>query len=148
MLLDLRIMLAASFAAVLLLIGGFGLVAALRAPGKPSVAISAGPAEITGAIGEKTHSLTDADKTARPAQPIAEAARAAPEPMHSANVDNAEKAVPPAAEEDKSEKPKRAAIKPKPRIRAVAARQETGANFRANNPLAFPFFGTGANTGQ
>jgi hypothetical protein len=148
MLLDLRILLAASFAAVVLLIGGVGLVAALRTPGKPSIEISAGSAEITGAIGsrgEKSHSLTEADKIAQPAQ---SPAAASPEPMRAVNVDTAEKAVPPAAEEDKPEKSKRAAIKPKPRIRAVAARQETGANFRANNPLSFPFFGAGANPGQ
>ena len=151
MLLDLRILLAASFAAVLLLIGGFGLVAALRAPGKPSIAISTEPAEITGSIavhGEKPQSLTDADKTARPGQPAGESARAAPEPARAANLDNTEKVAPSAAEEDKSEKPKRAAAKPKPRIRAVAARQDTGANFRANNPVAFPFFGFGTNTSQ
>jgi hypothetical protein len=144
MLLDLRIMLAASFAAVLLLIGGFGLVAALRAPGKPSVEISAGPTEITGSIGEhgeKSQSLTHEDKIAQPT----------PEPVRAVNVDNAEKAqvpqVPQGAEEDKSEKRIRAVARPKPRIRA-AARPETGANFRANNPLSFPFFGAGANPGQ
>lgn len=150
MLLDLRIMLAASFAAVLLLMGGFGLIAALRTPGKPSTAISAGPIEITGSIGargEKSQSLTDADKTARPAPPAAESARAAPEPVRAVNVDTAEKAAAAGAEEDKSEKPKHAAAKPKPRIRA-AARQEAGANFRANNPVSFPFFGAGLNTGQ
>jgi hypothetical protein len=149
MLLDLRVMLAASFAAVLLLIGGFGLIAALRTPGKPSIAIS-GPAEITGSIavrGEKSQTLTDEDKTARPAQPGAEAAHPAPEPARAANVDNAEKArVPEAAEEDKPAKSKRAAAKSRPHIRA--ARQETGANFRANNPVMFPFFGAGTNTSQ
>jgi hypothetical protein len=147
MLLDLRIILAASFAAVLLLIGGFGLLAALRAPGKPSITISGGPSEITGSIGtrgEKSESLTDADKTARPAQPAAEAAHPAPEPVRAANVDRTEKAqAPEAAEEDKPARTKRAAAKPRPQIRA--ARQETGANFRANNPLSFPFFGSGVN---
>jgi hypothetical protein len=144
MLLDLRIMLAASFAAVLLLIGGFGLIAALRTPGKPSVAILGGPAEITGSIrvrGEKSQSLTDEDKTARPAQPAAEVTRAAPEPVRAVNVDNAEKAQAPSGAEELA-KAKHAAAKPKPRIRA--ARQETGANFRANNPLSFQFFGSGA----
>ena len=148
MLLDLRIMLAASFAAVLLLIGGFGLIAALRTPGKPSIAISAGPAEITGSIGargEKSQSLTDEDKTARPTPPAAEAARAAPEPVRAVNVDRTEKTQ--ALQGGEEEKPKGAAAKQKPRIRA-AARPETGANFRANNPLAFPFFGTGTNAGQ
>ena len=146
MLLDLRIMLPASFAAVLLLIGGFGLIAALRTPGKPSVEILSWPAEITGSIGtrgEKSQSLTDTDKTARPAQPGTEAAHPAPEPVRAANVDNTEKTrVPEAAEEDKSAKSKRAA-KPKPHIRS--ARQEAGANFRANNPVMFPFFGSGTN---
>jgi hypothetical protein len=145
MLLDLRIMLAASFAAVLLLIGGFGLIAALRTPGKPSIAILSGPAEITGSIGargEKSQSLTDEDKTARPAQPAAEAARTAPEPARAVNVDNAEKTQAPLSAEEVA-KSKRAAVKPKPRIRA--ARQETGTNFRANNPLSFPFFGSGPN---
>jgi hypothetical protein len=47
----------------------------------------------------------------------------------------------PSAEQDKLAKQKTAAAKPKPRIRA--ARQEAGANFRANNPLSFPFFGSG-----
>jgi hypothetical protein len=148
MLLDLRILLAASFAAVLLLIGGFGLIAALRTPGKPSVAILAGPVEITGSIGvrgEKSQSLTDEDKTARPAQPAAESARPAPEPVRAVNVDNAEKTQTPASAEEIAE-PKRAATKHKPRIRA--ARQETGANFRANNPFSFPFFGSGTNAGQ
>lgn len=146
MLLDLRIMFTASFAAVLLLIGGFGLIAALRTPGKPSVAILSGPAEITGSIrvrGEKSQSLTDEDKTARPAEPAAEAARAAPEPVRAVNVDSSGTAQAlPSAEQDKPAKQKTAAAKPKPRIRA--ARQETGANFRANNPLSFPFFGSGA----
>src|SRR5471032_2308767 len=141
MLLDLRIILAASFAAVLLLIGGFGLIATLRTPGKPSMTIS-GPAEITGSIparGEKSQSLTDADKTARPAQPTAEVAQPAPEPVRSANADRTEKVqTPEAAEEDKPARTKRAAAKPRPHIRA--ARQETGDNFRANNPLSFPFF--------
>jgi hypothetical protein len=148
MLLDLRIMFTASLAAVLLLIGGFGLIAALRTPGKPSVAILSGPAEITGSIrvrGEKSQSLTDEDKTAqpaRPAQPAAEAARPAPEPVRTVNVDSAEKTQAlPSVEQDRPAKAKRAAAKPKPRIRA--ARQETGANFRANNPLSFPFFGSG-----
>ena len=149
MLLDLRIMLAASLAAVLLLIGGFGLIAALRTPGKPSITIS-GPAEITGSIavhGEKSQTLTDEDKTARPGQPGAEAAHPAPEPVRAANVDHTEKVqAPEAVEEDKSTKSKRAAAKPKPHIRA--ARQETGANFRANNPVMFPFFGAGTNTSQ
>jgi hypothetical protein len=143
MLLDLRIMFTASLAAVLLLIGGFGLIAALRTPGKPSVAILSGPAEITGSVrvrGEKSQSLTDEDKTARPAEPAAEAARAAPEPVRAVNLDNAEKTQIPARGEEIA-KPKHAAVKPKPRIRA--ARQETGANFRANNPLSFPFFGSG-----
>lgn len=145
MLLDLRIMLAASLAAVLLLIGGFGLIAALRTPGKPSITISGGPTDITGSIdtrGEKSQSLTDTDKTARPAQPSAESAQSAPQPVRAINVDTAEKQTPEAAEEDKSAKSKRAA-KPKPHIRA--ARQEAGANFRANNPVMFPFFGTGTN---
>jgi hypothetical protein len=146
MLLDLRIILAASFAAVLLLIGGFGLIATLRTPGKPSMTIS-GPAEITGSIparGEKSQSLTDADKTARPAQPTAEVAQPAPEPVRAANADRTEKIqTPEAAEEDKPARTKRAAAKPRPHIRA--ARQETGANFRANNPLSFPFFSSGAN---
>jgi hypothetical protein len=150
MLLDLRVILAASFAAVLLLIGGFGLLAALRAPGKPSITISGGPSEITGSIGtrgEKSQSLTDTDKTARPAQPAAESAQPAQQPVRAANVDNAEKAqAPQAAEEDKPEKPRRAAAKPRPHIQA--ARQEMGANFRANNPVSFPFFGAGLNTGQ
>lgn len=143
MLLDLRIMLAASFAAVLLLIGGFGLIAALRTPGKPSVAILGGPAEITGSIrvrGEKSQSLTDEDKTARPAQPAADA-RPAPESVRAVNVDNAEKAQALLGAEELA-KGKHAAAKPKPRIRA--ARQETGANFKANNPLSFQFFGSGA----
>lgn len=143
MLFDLRIMLAASFAAVLLLIGGFGLIAALRTPGKPAVAISAGPAEITGSIGlrgEKSQSLTDEDKTARPAPPAAESARPAPEPVRAVNIDNAEKAG--ASQGKEEEKPKRAAAKLKPKPRIV--RQQTGANFRANNPAAFPFFGTAA----
>jgi hypothetical protein len=143
MLLNLRIVLAASFAAVLLLIGGFGLIATLRTPGKPSMTIS-GPAETTGSIvarGEKSQSLTDTDKTARPAQPAAEAAQPPP-PVRAANVDNTEKAqAPEAAEEDKPAKSKRAA---KPRPQARSARQEVGANFRANNPLSFPFFGAGA----
>jgi hypothetical protein len=146
MLLDLRIMLVACFAAVLLLIGGFGLIATLRTPGKPSMTIS-GPAEITGSIparGEKSQSLTDADKTARPTQPAAEAAHPAPEPVRAANADRTEKVHPPeTAEEDKPARTKRAAAKPRPQIRA--ARQETGANFRANNPLSFPFFSSGAN---
>lgn len=148
MLLDLRIMLAASFAAVLLLIGGFGLIAALRTPGKPSIAILNGPAEITGSIdarGEKSQSLTDEDKIARPAPPAAEAVRSAPEAVRAVNVDNAEKAQAPSRAEETA-KPKRDAAKPKPRIRA--ARQETGANFRANNPFSFPFFGSGATTSQ
>jgi hypothetical protein len=144
MLLNLRIVLAASFAAVLLLIGGFGLIATLRTPGKPSMTIS-GPAEITGSIavrGEKSQSLTDTDKTARPGQPAAEAAQPAPQPVRAANVDNTEKAqAPEAADEDKPAKSKRAA---KPRPQARSARQEVGANFRANNPLSFPFFGAGA----
>jgi hypothetical protein len=148
MLLDLRIMLAASFAAVLLLIGGFGLIATLRTPGKPSVAIS-GPAEITGSIavrGEKSQTLTDEDKAARPGQPGAEAAHPAPEPVRAANVDNTEKVpAPEAVEEDKPAKSKRAA-KSKSQIRS--ARQEAGANFRANNPVMFPFFGLGTNTSQ
>ena len=153
MLLDLRIMLAASFAAVLLLIGGFGLIAALRTPGKPAVAISAGPAEITGSIGlrgEKSQSLTDEDKTVRPAPPAAESARPAPEPVRAVNVEKTEKAqAPQGAEEDKPAKPKRdaAKAKPKPRIRA-AARQNTGANFNANNPFSSPFFGAGAAPSQ
>jgi hypothetical protein len=146
MLLDLRILLAACFAAVLLLIGGFGLIAAMRAPGKPAITIASGSTEITGSTGtrgEKSQSLTDADKTARPAQPVAEAAHPAPEPVRAANVDNAEKTkAPEAAEEDKPARSKRAA-KSRPRVRS--ARQETGANFRANNPLSFPFFGSGAN---
>ena len=150
MLLDLRIILAASFAAVLLLIGGFGLVAALRAPGKPSITISGGSSEITGSIGargEKSQSLTDTDKTARPAQPATEAAQPAPPPVRAANVDSAEKIqAPQAAEEDKSEKPKRAS-NARPRAR-TAARQEMGANFRANNPFSFPFFDAGANGSQ
>jgi hypothetical protein len=143
MLLDLRIMLAASLAAVLLLIGGFGLIATLRTPGKPSMTIS-GPAEITGSIatrGEKSQTLTDDDKTVRPAHPATEAAHAAPEPIRAANIDNAEKTKAlEAAEEDKP-KSKRAAAKPRPQARS--ARQEIGANFRANNPLSFPFFGAG-----
>jgi hypothetical protein len=150
MLLDLRIMLAASFAAVLLLIGGFGLIAALRVPGKPSVAISAGPAEITGSIGvrgDKSQSLTDADKIARPtAPPAAESPRPAPEPARAVNFDYTEKAAPPRterAEEDKPEKPKRTAAKPKPKPKPRIARQQPGANFGANNPAAFSFFGTG-----
>jgi hypothetical protein len=146
MLLDLRIMLAASLAAVLLLIGGFGLIAALRTPGKPSITISGGPTEITGSIdtrGEKSQSLTDTDKTARPAQPPAESAQSAPQPVRAVvNVDNAEKQAPEAAEEDKPAKSKRAA-KPKPHVRS--ARQEAGANFKANNPVMFPFFGSGTN---
>jgi hypothetical protein len=144
MLLDLRIMLAASLAAVLLLIGGFGLIAALRTPGKPAITIS-GPAEITGSIavrGEKSQTLTDEDKTARPVQPGAETAHPAPEPVRAADVDNTQKArVPEAAEEDKPAKSKRAAAKPHIR----SARQEAGANFRANNPVMFPFFGSGTN---
>jgi hypothetical protein len=147
MLLDLRVMLPASLAAVLLLIGGFGLIASLRTPGKPAVEISSGPAEITGSIGgrrEKSQTLTDEDKTARPAPPAAEAARAAPEPVRAVNVDQAEKTqAARAPEEDKPAKAKRAAAKPKPRIRA-ATRQGTGANFQANNP----FFGFGAGPGQ
>jgi hypothetical protein len=150
MLLDLRILLVACFAAVLLLIGGFGLVAALRTSGKPSIAIAGGSAEITGSIGkrgEKSQSLTDADKIARPSQPAAEAAHPAPEPVRAANVDRMEKVqAPEAAEEDKPAKTKRAAAKPRSQIRA--ARQEAGANFRANNPVMFPFFGSGTNTSQ
>jgi hypothetical protein len=154
MLLDLRIVLAASLAAVLLLIGGFGLIAALRAPGKPSITISGGPTEITGSIGtrgEKSQSLTDTDKTARPAQPAAESAQSAPQPVRAVNVDNAEKQAPQAAEEDKPAKSKRAAAKPAKSKRAAAkphirsARQEAGANFRANNPVMFPFLGSGTN---
>jgi hypothetical protein len=145
MLLDFRVMLPASLAAVLLLIGGFGLIASLRTPGKPAVEISSGPAELTGSIGgrrEKSQSLTDADKAARPAPPAAEAPRAAPEPVRAEKTQAAG-----APEEDKSAKPKRAAAKPKPRIRA-ATRQNPGANFGANNPFASPFFGSGAGAGQ
>src|ERR1700687_1552823 len=137
MLLDLRIMLAASFAAVLLLIGGFGLIAALRTPGKPSITIS-GPAEVTGSVvvrGKKPKRLTDTDKPARPAQPPAESAQSPPQPVRAVNVDNVEKQAPQAAEEDKSAKSKRAAAKQHIR----SARQEAGANFRANNPVMFPF---------
>jgi hypothetical protein len=146
MLLDLRIMLAASLAAVLLLIGGFGLIAALRTPGKPSITIS-GPAEITGSIAvrdEKSQTLTDTDKTARPAQPAAESAQSPPQPVRAVNVDNVEKQAPQAAEEDKSANSKRVAAKQHIR----PARQEAGANFRANNPVMFPFFGLGTNTSQ
>ena len=150
MLLDLRIVLTASFAAVLLLIGGFGLIAALRTPGKPSLGILAAPAEITGSIGargENPQSLTEDDKAVRPAQPAAEAPPPTPEPARAANVEKKEKTqVSRDVDEHKPAKPKRAAAKPKPRIRA--ARQETGANFRANNPLAFPFFGDGTNASQ
>jgi hypothetical protein len=147
MLLDLRIILAASFAAVLLLIGGFGLVAALRAPGKPSITISGGSSEVTGSIGargEKSQSLTDTDKTARPAQPASEAAQAAPQPVRAANADTAQK--PQAAQDTEEEKPRRAS-NARPRAR-TAARQEMGANFRANNPFSFPFFDAGANGSQ
>ena len=155
MLLDLRIMLTASFAAVLLLIGGFGLIAALRTPGKPSVEILSGPAEITGSIGapgKKSQSLTDADRAARPAQPAAETAppAPAPEPVRAVNVEKTEKVqAARGAAEDQPAKPKRAAAKakPKPRIRA-AARQNTGANFNANNPFSSPFFGAGAAPSQ
>src|SRR5712691_5924456 len=153
MLLDLRIMLSASFAAVLLLIGGFGLIAALRTPGKPSVEILSGPAEITGSIGardKKSQSLTDEDRAARPAQPAAAPASPAPapEPVRAVNVEKTEKVQAPQGE-DKPAKPKRAAAKakPKPRIRA-AARQHTGANFNANNPFSSPFFGSGAAPSQ
>jgi hypothetical protein len=150
-LLDLRIMLTASFAAVVLLIGGFGLIAALRTPGKPSVEILSGSAEITGSIGapgKKSQSLTDADKAARPAETAPPAP--APEPVRAVNVEKTEKVqVPRGAEEDQPAKLKRAAAKakPKPRIRA-AARQNTGANFNANNPFASPFFGAGAAPSQ
>jgi type IV secretory pathway VirB10-like protein len=155
MLLDLRIMLSASFAAVLLLIGGFGLIAALRTPGKPSVEILSGPAEITGSIGardKKSQSLTVEDRAARPAQPAAGTAppAPAPEPVRAVNVEKTEKVqAPRGAEEDKPAKPKRAAAKakPKPRIRA-AARQNTGANFNANNPFSSPLFGSGAAPSQ
>jgi len=141
-------MLPASFAAVLLLIGGFGLIAALRTPGKPSV-------EITGSIGapgKKSQSLTDEDRAARPAQPAAATAppAPAPEPVRAVNVEKTEKVqAPQGAEEDQRAKPKRAAAKakPKPRIRA-AARQNTGANFNANNPFSSPFFGAGAAPSQ
>jgi hypothetical protein len=145
MLLDLRVLLAASLAAVLLLIGGFGVVAMLRTPGKPSTAIAVGSEEITGAIGkhgEKSQSLTDNDRAARPVAPAAEPAQAASAPARTVNAEKAEKAeVPPAPKED--EKPKVVA-KPKPRV----VRQDAGANFRNNNPFAFPLFGSGGNAGQ
>ena len=127
MLLDLRILLTAGLAAVLLLIGGFGLLAALRAPGKPWVGFPAGPVEITGSIGETPDTLTEADKAARPEQP---------EPIRAANIEKAEKTQAPAGTaEDKAKQ--NAAARPKPPARLV--RQGTGANFKANNPFAFPF---------
>jgi hypothetical protein len=147
MLLDLRVLLSASLAAVLLLIGGFGGIALLRPPAKPSTAIAAGSEEITGAIGkrgDKSQSLTDADKAAEPAQRAAE-------PVRAADLDKSDKAektdktpaAPPASAD---------AAKAKPRAH-VATRPEPGANFRANNPFAFPFGvtaigGTGGTAGQ
>ena len=142
MLLDLRIVLAASFAAVLLLIGGFGLVAALRTPGKPSVGLSAAPIEITGSIhtrGEKSETLTDDDKAAQPAPPVAESRPSQPETPRTANVEKVEKV-------EKPEPPKSAAAKrtpkvaAKPKPRAHVARQNPGTNFQNNNPFGFPFF--------
>jgi hypothetical protein len=127
------------------------LVAALRTPGKPSVAISTAPADITGSIGthgEKPQSLTDEDKTARPGQPASESAQSASQPVRAANIDNTEKIASQGAEEDRPARRKHAAAKPKPHIRAAATRQEVGANFRANNPVSFPFFGAGLNAGQ
>ncbi|HLL27953.1 MAG TPA: hypothetical protein VKT73_09960 [Xanthobacteraceae bacterium] len=156
MLLDLRILLTACFAAVLLLIGGFGLIAALRTSGKPSIEVSSAPSEITGSIGlrhEKPQSLTDDDKNARPAQPAAESGRSATEPVRAVNLDKTEKPeitksdTAKGAEEDKSDTPRRAAARPRPRIVATS-RQDPGANFRANNPFLFPFFAPAANTNQ
>ncbi len=151
MLLDLRVMFSAGIAAVLLLIGGFGLLATLRTHGNPAVAISAAPAEITGSIaarGDKLQALTDTDRAARPASSAAPAAPPAllsPEPIRAVNVEKTETAeAPKTAEEDKPAPPRRAAARP----RVNPARQEMGANFRANNPFAFPFFGVPANTGQ
>ena len=153
MLLDLRIVLAASFAAVLLLIGGFGLVAALRTPGKPSVGLSPAPVEITGSVrtpAEKNHTLTDDDKAARPMQPVAESQPSAPAAPRTVNLEKAEKAE----KSEKSEKPAppksaaakpapKVAAKPKPRIRAV--RQPPGTNFQNNNPFG-TWFGTPTTT--
>ncbi len=145
MLLDLRVMLAACVVAVVLLIGGFGMLAAVRTPGKPSVAIPRDPSEVTGSIAasEKAQILTDEDKAAQPASQIAPKPPA-PEPVREAKAETPEKAVAPKVTEPA---PPRAAARPKPRAPA-AARQESGANFRANNPLAFPFFGLGTNTSQ
>ncbi|HXY89423.1 MAG TPA: hypothetical protein VEH75_02250 [Xanthobacteraceae bacterium] len=143
MLLDLRVLFTASLAAVLLLLGGFATIALLRPPGKLSTAIQTGSEEITGAIGkrgEKSQSLTEEDKAAQPAQ-------RASEPVRAANLDKpdkekSEKAPTPETADDKAAQAKNAAAaKARPRIQA-APRQELGANFKANNPFAFPFFGT------
>ena len=150
MLLDFRIMLAASLTAILLLVGGFALVAALRAPpGKPAVAIPNGHGEITGSVagrGEKSQSLTDEDKTAQPIQPAAAPAQIAPEPARTANVEKPEKAQNgKGADEEKRARP-RVAAKPRPRV--YAPRQEAGSNFKNNNPFAFPFFAPAPQSSQ
>ena len=146
MLLDLRVMLTASVAAVVLLIGGFGLLAAFRTPGKPSISIPHGPAEITGSIaagGDRSNVLTDEDRAAQPAPQIAVPKGPAPPTVRSAIIEAPEKAEAPKTAEEKPAPPKAAvAARPKPRAR-TGGQQEPGANFRANNPVTFPFFGFG-----
>jgi hypothetical protein len=165
LLLDFRIMFTASFAAVLLLVGGFATLAFLRTQGKPAVAIVL--EEITGTISkgdERAHALTPDDKAARPAPltaapapsaPPAEAAPGRPPAPGNASLENVEKAENPdgkqaakVTEKAAAKKPEpKAAAKPKPRPR-VAARQPPGYNFNANNPFVFPIFGTGGEASQ